>query len=441
MPDLDSIVDVSISANTTTPQRPGFGIPMFLVYHTLSDDMVMTCTKSSDWTDAGGDADDAGYKMLAAAFRQSPRPKQVKIGRLTTAVVTRRELTVTNATEGDHITADILSPDGTETALDYTILGSATTTTVATAVESLIEAISGITSSSAAAVITAESATAGQVWYIKNLVGMTMKDVTPDASIDDDLDDILLEDTDWFGIASSIESETNVDDIASWAEENRRLFIGHSADDIELTGSGTIAAGWLASAYQFTTGIWSEDTDNYPACAWLGRMLPTNPGAATWIYKTLRGVTVSTLTPSEVTALEADRWSFYNTVGSRNVTQGAKVASGEWIDIIVGIEWLRSEVKLAVWDLLSATDKIPYTDAGVTVIKNAIHGVLQLGVNRGLLDAGDPDNGIDPPFVTAPKVADIPTADRANRLLPDVEFGARLAGAIHTTAIAGTLTV
>jgi hypothetical protein len=42
--------------------------------------------------------------------------------------------------------------------------------------------------------------------------------------------------------------------------------------------------------------------------------------------------------------------------------------------------------------------------------------------------------------VTAPKVADIDPADRAARLLPDVQFSATLASAIHAVEITGSLT-
>jgi hypothetical protein len=41
----------------------------------------------------------------------------------------------------------------------------------------------------------------------------------------------------------------------------------------------------------------------------------------------------------------------------------------------------------------------------------------------------------------APKVKDVSSADRANRVLPDVTFSATLAGAIHAVEILGTISV
>ncbi len=54
------------------------------------------------------------------------------------------------------------------------------------------------------------------------------------------------------------------------------------------------------------------------------------------------------------------------------------------------------------------------------------------------------DQALDPetePVITAPLVKDVSTIDRGNRLLPDVEFSARIAGAIHTFQIQGVLSI
>lgn len=440
MPDLDSIVDVSITAATSTPSRPGFGTTLIAGYHTLFADLVREYTSLAGFVADGATSAHPLYKAVASHFSQKPRPKKVKIGKLTTAVACTRTITITSATEGDIVSFTIVSPDGTETEISYTILTGATTTTVATAVELLVEAAPDITSSPSSAVITA-ACSAGSIFYLRDLVNCTQTDTTPDASVDDGLDAISAVDSDWFGLVCTIESHTNTDDIAVWAEANRKLFVAHSADEGEIDGTGTIGSGLKAAGYDFTVPIWSADTDHYPAAAWIGRMLATLPGSSTWIYKKLAGVTVDALSASEESALEADNWSFYKTMGSRNTTQTAKTASGEFVDLVVGIEWMRSEIKLSVWDLLSAAEKVDYDDAGIEQICGVVRGVLQQGVERKFLDAGNPDNDIDPPFCTAPRVADIPTADRANRHVPGIEFGGRLRGAVHKTAIAGTLTV
>ena len=57
----------------------------------------------------------------------------------------------------------------------------------------------------------------------------------------------------------------------------------------------------------------------------------------------------------------------------------------------------------------------------------------------GILDGG---LAADPaPVVTAPKVADVAAADKVARRLPDIDFTATLAGAVHEVVISGVISV
>ncbi len=79
--------------------------------------------------------------------------------------------------------------------------------------------------------------------------------------------------------------------------------------------------------------------------------------------------------------------------------------------------------------------KIPFTDAGIAIIEGEIRAQIADG-------QGDNFIALDPePTVTVPKAVDVSSIDRANRLLPDVEFTFRAAGAIHQVDINGVVTV
>ncbi|MNY25427.1 hypothetical protein D3C86_1592110 [compost metagenome] len=86
---------------------------------------------------------------------------------------------------------------------------------------------------------------------------------------------------------------------------------------------------------------------------------------------------------------------------------------------------------------------MPYTDAGILVIVNGIRQALMLGQARGLIapdeidDAGRKIPGF---VITVPRAASIASNDKANRILRDLKFTARLAGAIHVAEIKGNLT-
>jgi hypothetical protein len=118
-----------------------------------------------------------------------------------------------------------------------------------------------------------------------------------------------------------------------------------------------------------------------------------------------------------------------------NVTNGGKVSSNEFADVIRFRDWLKAQIAEDVFAALAGADKIPFTDAGVSVIEGLVRDVLKRGIAVGGL-ADDPA-----PEVTVPLVADVSSANKTARLLPDVKFTATLAGAIHKTTISGVVSV
>ena len=111
------------------------------------------------------------------------------------------------------------------------------------------------------------------------------------------------------------------------------------------------------------------------------------------------------------------------------------MASGEFIDVIIGVDFIHARMQESIYSRLVNLKKVPYTNQGVDIIVNGMEGVLTRAVNQGIL-AADPA-----PTVTKPNVREIPFNDRALRQLPDLFFNGVLAGAIHRVLIRGTVTV
>ena len=106
---------------------------------------------------------------------------------------------------------------------------------------------------------------------------------------------------------------------------------------------------------------------------------------------------------------------------------------GEWIDVVRGLAWLEARLEERIFAALVNNPKIPYTDAGMTILVAEVKAQLQEAEDRGVLDSGW--------AVTITAVADQATADRASRIVRGLDFTARLAGAVHTVNIAGTVSV
>ena len=119
-------------------------------------------------------------------------------------------------------------------------------------------------------------------------------------------------------------------------------------------------------------------------------------------------------------------------LSGRDITLYGKTTSGEYIDIIQGLDWLTSQIKTSIANSLVLSDKIPYTNPGIAIIESMVRNSLSSAADRDIIDR-------ETIKVTVPDVRDISLADKQARKLPDVKFEARLSGAIHKVKIQGTV--
>jgi len=263
-----------------------------------------------------------------------------------------------------------------------------------------------------------------------------------DADVAASLAAIQAEDNSWYGLVVDQAFEDDVADIAAWVEANKRLgfYWTTDADVPDATKTTDIASTLKGMAYDRAVTIWNPmpmdgatEKPDYPDAAWVGEGFPYEPGTSTWAYKTLKGISPANVSGKETT-LQNKNCNYYSEVGGVNITQEGKVASGEWIDIIIGTDWIEARLSEAVYSALVNNRKIPYDDSGITLIEGLVKGVLNQAAAAGILQA-------DSIVVTVPRYADIPQADKLARKLPDVKFTALYQGAIHRTTINGTISV
>jgi hypothetical protein len=259
-----------------------------------------------------------------------------------------------------------------------------------------------------------------------------------DADIAASMAAIQNEDNSWYGVAVDQAMASNFAAIAAWVESTKRFSVLWTTDPntYDATKSTDLASTLKALSYDRTAVIWHaqpSDGADYPDAAWMGEGFPYDPGTSTWAYKTLKGVKPDNISGKETT-LQNKNCNYYSEVGGVNITQEGKVASGEWIDIIIGTDWLEARLREEVFSALVNNRKIPYDDTGIAMIEGLVKGVLQRAAKAGILQE-------DSIVVTVPKYADIPQADKIARKLPDVKFTALYQGAIHRVTINGTISV
>lgn len=208
-------------------------------------------------------------------------------------------------------------------------------------------------------------------------------------------------------------------------------FITITTDPTSDLGSQLAALNYDRTALFFHT-----DADvQYPEAAWAGLLLPEDAGSVTWFGKELAGVTTDVLTASQKGKALGNSVNTYVEIGKVGFTQNGKMASGRFIDVRMGVDYIQARMEENIFFRIVNTKKIPYTDSGVALIESEMRFTLNDAIDKKIL-ASDPA-----PVITVPKVLSIAPNVRAERLLPDMKFTAMLAGAIHKVQVRGTVSV
>lgn len=271
--------------------------------------------------------------------------------------------------------------------------------------------------------------------------GLIINPYTPSDTVINDLNAVQLVDDSWYAFALTDRTAATVFSAAGWAEGQIKLFGTASSDPniINLAAGvdlSSIAAKCNQSGYVRTFVLYHQDAENdFPECAWFGGVLPLDPGSETWKFKRLNSISYSNLTSTQSQNARNKKANTYEFIGGVGITREGTVAQGEFIDIVRGVDWLTSRIQEFVYSVLVNSNKVPYTDAGITAIESEVKRALQLGISNNFI-ANDPA-----PTVTVPKAANVPPTDKTQRILRNVRFQATLSGAIHIVNITGTVTI
>lgn len=435
---LDDLVKIAISASSVTPTQEGFGTILIAAQKCPATMTSRTRLFSSltEMTDAGFSTSHPAYKAAQRMKSQNPSLPNWKVGRRNNNLTQSIRLTCTSAVQGD-----VYSLRVNNTAVTYTVPGAATTTSVATALEALIEAVAGVDSVASTNTITiTATGGAGELVNISEWsTNIQLQDITTDpgssTGLLHDLDAILAFDKDWYGLVLDSNSEAEINVAAAFVESNRKLFVPNSSDfgceDVAVTTD--VMSDVKAAAYTRTGVLYSRsELLSYSGAAWMAKQFTQDPGSDTWKFKTLAGITVDTLSAAARAAILGKNGNIYTATSGVNITEEGKSGSGEWLDVTRFVDWLRARMQFLVFSALVNNSKIPFTDAGVDLIGSLLKQALDEGVTVGGLAAGTTS-------VTFPKVAAIAQADRAARKLSGGRFSGRLAGAIHELDIDGTI--
>lgn len=262
----------------------------------------------------------------------------------------------------------------------------------------------------------------------------------PATTLATDLSAIALENNNWYVLITLYNSDAYVKAAAAWIETSSepKLYaaeLNNSETATLAAGGGDTADALATLLYTRTFTCYHPSPYNMFAAAWCGKVLPLEPGSETWKFKALTGVEPVATTATHRTNLRAKKSNWVQTVAGRNITMEGTTCDGDFIDAQRGLDWLHDDMTKSVFEVFAGVAKVPFTNAGIAMVENAVMGSLKRAVNKGILDALEKD------ALTIPKVKDVSTTNRGLRLLPDIKFKCRLAGAIHKTVISGVVSV
>ncbi len=449
MGDIDRIFNVQIDKQTAAVTRVGFGTPLLMSAEaevsSLFTGLAKTYTALQELLDDGFATNGVAFLKASAAFAQNP-----KIG---TLIVGKRRRLPLMTKDLVPIVKDLTLYRVTINGVDFDFTSDASAT-VSEIIGGLLSAInsgsedvlaSDIGPGTSLRIEKADSpggsATAGIPFTVSfDRILFTAQNDTPDPGIVDDVGDIRSDPTgsdDWYAIILDSYGRAEILALAPLIETLPRSFLFATSDaDVVTASSSDVASTLLAAAFDRTAGIWHENPHLGADLGWAGVVLPFDPGSVTWAFQTIATLPVSSLSQAETLELEGKRTSWYKSLQGINITfQGETYASGGFLDITRGIDFVQQRIKENLLLLLANSRKVSFTDEGIAKIENVVRGVMDLALAQQIFT---PDPA---PVVTVPKANDVDPNDRAQRILRNVLFNAQLAGAIHKVEVFGTVTV
>ena len=425
---LTDIIEIQISRETAAVAQTNFNVPLFISAHTNFVERARVYG-SLEAVQADFGATESAYVAASKLFGQEIKPSNIVIGRRQVPGAT---INVSGVVVGQTYTMTI-----NNLPFSYTAVTADTAILVAAGLKASYQVtpITGVTvTDNHDGTLTIASTVD---WSLKVGTGLTKASAPATESWVDTINAVQNANNTWYAL--TIESHTTNDVLAVAGNiEGKKKIFGTSSQSADIKTSVTtdLFSQLQDLGYQRTFGMWSGTADTeFPECAWIGYQLQEQPGSNTWAYKSLSGVTVSNISDTESPNIKNKNGSTYEVVGGVASTVGAKMFGGEWIDVMVFVDWLEARMTERLWFRMRNSKKIPYTAAGATMIESEIRAQLNDGIRVGGL-ADSPA-----PTVSVPDVLAVSPNLRAQRIFEGITFEARLAGAIHFVKIKGTVTV
>lgn len=415
---LDDVVRVVILDGSTAISTASFSIPLILATFTNFSERTRTYTNISQ---VGGDFSSTSnvYLMAQKVFGQTgvlgAPPPSIVVGRRQVDEVTFTPVVADNTTY-------TVTVNGVEAT--YTSGASATATSIVAGLKTEIGTPVGITVSGNNTLVL-ETTAQGTPWSVSASTNLAQANTAPTETWVEALEAVEVENDIWYCLLAETQVVAEQEALSDAIGAREKIYALSSADAVALT-TGTTDIGYKLNAKSAarTFGVYLPTAaTEFPEAAWVGSQLAVTPGANDWDFKRANGVTVSKLSPTQITNLKNKSWNYYIAKAGVNIFQNGDMFDKKPVDIQIGKDWLKARLQEGIYFRLINSLKIPMTDAGLLIVENEIRSVLSLAESNGLIDRGW--------TVQTPPVLSIPETLRAQRAAGVFVIRARLQGSVR----------
>ncbi len=261
------------------------------------------------------------------------------------------------------------------------------------------------------------------------------------------------EDNDWYYLMTDRDEDEFVMALAKFAEasEPTEAELGAGVEDHRKFYMGQTTNKKFACYTARAAVIYTdpEFISEEPDASYTGNVAPFYPNSVTWKFKrpqdgnapTSEGtklISLPKLKERERNELAENHVNYLTEEYKRQYVKEGVCLNGEFIDIVLGGDWIAKRMRDLLYDILLANATINYGDDGFGLVATAVLQALAEATDLGII-ARDSESKKGVFTVNIPKYAESTEEQRRNRVMPDITWEALLAGAIHQVKTKGAL--
>ena len=442
----------NIALDTAIVSRQGFGTILFVGQHNYFAERVRSYTSTKSMVEDGISQEHPIYQAASGLFSQTPSPTEILIGRQAVSSV----LSLEEAPVDGKVYSVTLSVQGFSKSFEYTAGSTDTQQVVLGALVTAIEADSDFntivssvqTGTGEDAILTLDALS--DAWFtVGSLVNLNESFGTSTETAPEVVAAIEAEDESWYYITAQDKSPTFVKAMAAEIEAKLKVY-AVSLDELTVfdpVQTGTAVDLKDENLFRTYNMYHQEAQTTFPEVSRVAEAAFAVTGSISYGNRRVAAVPVSLnaagkpLTSTQQNKLKAINSDFFARVGSDTSSDPiigvvGKVASGEWLDNIVGRDNLQVDIEADFNTFLinQKNGKVAFNNKGINQVKNILSTTLTQYTPEGT------HNFIEDDFeITVVDAADVPVADKAERTFRQITFKATLTNAIHMVEITGTL--